>query len=61
MRDTLNYLFKIFVGITLSVCAYNATRLVSELDELRKDTNQLKLDVMEVKTELKYIRKDNKN
>lgn len=33
MRDTLNYLFKIFVGITLSVCAYNATRLVSILDQ----------------------------
>lgn len=59
MRDTLNSLFKLFVGITLSICAWNATRVVSDLDEMRKDTNQLKLDMMEVKTELKYI-KNNK-
>ncbi len=52
-KENIDYLFKLGVGVAISLAGYFCNRLLNELDEARKDIRQLEITVSNIEGMLK--------
>lgn len=57
-KETLNTALKVILGIVIAYFGWSLNRIVVKIDETSNSVNNLKQEMVEVKTSIKFILKE---